>query len=727
MRQFLRSRTRGAVLAAVAAYFAACAPAPDPAVAPTPGAAAAPAASAVPMAGAAAPRTDTVRARPFDTGRMWTFDFPPLDYLQRTYGFRPTPQWLETARMGALRFATWCSASFVSAEGLVLTNHHCAIPTLARVQEQGENLLSNGFQATRREQERRVPDFFVEQLVSIEDVTARMTELPGETEQERLAAQQRVRAELQQPDTAARMRFQVVEFYNGARYARYGYRRYDDVRLVFAPEQGIAFYGGDPDNFTYPRFALDMALYRVYDDEERPIRPTHWFRMSARGPAEGEAVFVVGNPGSTQRQFTVAQLEFLRDVSYPASLAVLGAREQALRRIGEADAARALELRDQLFSIMNSQKAIRGRQAGLQDPFLFARKVDWERNFREAVMTDRELRGRYGARWDSLAAIQAEKRRLAPRISFGAYLQAGPLGTTLNLLRALDAPAMKERALLVDRRVVREQTIELEALLAVAQQRLGEQDPILRSVLAGRTPEVAARELVQAWTLADTTARQTLLEGGAAAVAESPDPVLRIAREVLPQMTELERQWAALQARETANRNALGRAFYAVYGTEVPPDATFTLRLADGVAQGYVAGGIVHPFRTTFYGLYDRAFSFTPGNPDYTLPPRWRRPAAALDLSTPYNMVSTNDIIGGNSGSPLLNRNLEVVGLAFDGNIYSLPGSFIFDETQNRTVSVHSAAMIAALRDVYGARNLVAEMMGTAPVAPQAPAAARPQ
>jgi hypothetical protein len=708
MDPYLTMRRASIYVAVSALAIAACAPA-SPAPVSTP--AATPPAVAI---GAQLPRTDTVQARPFDTGRMWAFDFLPLDYFERTHGFRPTEQWLEQARMGALRFATWCSASFVSSQGLVLTNHHCAIPTLAGVQREGEDLLSNGFLAARRGEERRVPNLFVEQLVTIEDVTEQMIAPlrgPG-TEEERVAAQQQLRSTLQQADTANRIRYQVVEFYNGGRYARYGYRRYDDVRLVFAPEAGIAFFGGDPDNFTYPRYTLDMALYRAYDESGEPIRATHTFRMSTTGAGDGESVFVLGNPGSTQRQFTVAQLEFLRDVSYPASLAILAARESVIRRITAENPARGLELRDALFSIMNSQKAIGGRMRGLQDPFLFARKVDWERRFQEAVHADPALREEYGARWDSLAALQVEKRRLAPRLGYGAFAQAGPLGVALNLLRALDAPAMKERALVAETRAVHEQALELEALLTVAEQQLGADDPILGLVLAGRTPEVAARELAQAWTLAAPAAREALLDAGADALATSPDPVLRLAREVLPRLTALEREYAALQAREQVNRNALGRAFYAVYGTDVPPDATFTLRLSDGVVAGYEAAGIVHPFRTTFHGLYDRAASFAPGDPAYTLPARWRRPAAALDLTTPYNMVSINDIIGGNSGSPLLNRDLEVVGLVFDGNTFSLPGSFIFDETQNRAISVHSAGMVASLRDVYGARHLVAELLG---------------
>jgi hypothetical protein len=703
-------RSGPAALTALLALVA-CAPASPTIVAPVPAAVAAP---------AGAPRVDTVQARPFDTGRMWAFDFLPLDHFQRTYGFRPTPEWLETARMGALRFATWCSASFISPEGLVLTNHHCAIPTFAAAQTAGEDILVNGFLAARRAEERRVPDLFVEQLVSIEDVTERMLAplRAAGTDQERLAAQQAVRAGLQGADPANQMRYQVVEFYNGGRYARYGYRRYDDVRLVFAPEQQIAFYGGHPDNFTYPRYALDMTLYRIYDAAGQPLRPSHFFRMSTTGAVDGDPVFVVGNPGSTQRQFTVAQLEYLRDVSYPAALSVLGARAGAIQRVMREDPQRGLELRDALFSIENSQKAIGGRLTGLHDPFLFARKVDWERRFRSAVEERPELRAEYLPLWDSLAVLQREKAPLAPRLTFGAYLQAGPLGTALTLLRAFDAPAMKERALVAERRSVQEQVIEMEALLAAAHAGLGADDPLLRMVLGGRTPEVAAREIVQAWTLAEPSAREALLEGGRPEADASPDGVLRLAREVLPQLTALERQFAAIQAREQVNRNALGRAFYAVYGTDVPPDATFTLRLADGFMQGYEAGGTIHPSRTTFHGLYERAHGFPPGMPDYALPPRWATPPAGLDLTTPVNMVSTNDIIGGNSGSPLLSRDLEVVGLVFDGNIQSLPGSFIFDETQNRTISVHSAGMVAALRDVYGARNLVAEMLGAAAAVP---------
>jgi hypothetical protein len=627
---------------------------------------------------------------------MWTFDFPPLDYIERTYGFRPTQAWLDNVRLSALRFATWCSASFVSPEGLLLTNHHCSVPTLDPVQKQGENLLTNGFYAATRAEERRVPDLFVEQLLTIEDVTARMGDPAA-------------RAELERPDSANRMRYQVVEFYNGGRYARYGYKRYDDVRLVFAPEQQIAFYGGDPDNFNYPRYALDMAFYRVYDERGEPMRPANYLRWSAAGARDGDLVFVVGNPGTTQRQLTLGQLTYLRDVTQPAQLAVLGAQRRSILRITEADSARGLELRDNFFSIENSIKAITGRVQGESDPALFARKVDWERRFRTAVEGNAQLAARYPALWDSIAALQASKRAIAPGVLYNAYLGSGPLGRAVATVRAATgATQFRNAALAPDPRTPAEQAIELEELLKVAQANVGA-DSLLNLVLAGRTPEAAAREIVAGWTLADPAARQALVEGGAAAVEASTDPVIRLARTVVPVLTARQQAMQALTARENAFRTRLGRAFYEVYGTDVPPDATFTLRLADGVVKGYEANGMVQPPYTTFFGLWNRARGFN-NQPPFNLPPRWTAPPAGLDLSTPFNFVSTNDIIGGNSGSPLVNRNSEVVGLVFDGNLQSLPGNFIFDETQNRTISVHSAGILEALRHVYRAQRIVEEL-----------------
>jgi hypothetical protein len=668
-------------------------------------------------AGAQANAYDTIRARPFDTGRMWTFDFPPLDYIQRTYGFRPTQQWLDNVRLSTVRFATWCSASFVSPDGLLLTNHHCAVPTLDPVQREGENLLTNGFISNTRAEERRVmmdvnQPLYVEQLVSIEDVTERMNAplAAAGTAQERQSRQAAVRAELERPDSASRMRYQVVEFYNGGRFSRYGYKRFDDVRLVFAPEQKIAFFGGDPDNFNYPRYNLDFSLFRVYDENGRPMRPANYLRWSPVGAREGDAVFVVGNPGSTQRQLTNAQLEYVRDVQQVGQLAVLNAQRSSILRITQADSVRGLALRDNLFSIENSIKAITGRREGALDPALYARKVDFERRFRASVAGNEALRGRYGSAWDSIAALQTEKRAIAPGLLYNAYLGSGPLGQAVALVRAAGGEAnFRNAATGNDTRSRQEQIIELTELLRVAQQRVPG-DSVLQVVLNGRTPEQAAQQIVSGWTLGDVAARQALIQGGAAAVQASTDPVVAVARIVAPLVIGRQRAMAGITARENAQRTLLGRGFYEVYGTEVPPDATFTLRLADGVVKGYEAAGMLHPWKTTYYGLWNRAIGFDQKG-DFALPPRWQRPPAGLNLETPFNFISTNDIIGGNSGSPMINRNSEVVGLIFDGNLQSLPGSFIFDETQNRTISVHSAAILEALRHVYRVQRLVDELV----------------
>ncbi|HEX8244420.1 MAG TPA: S46 family peptidase, partial [Longimicrobium sp.] len=350
---------------------------------------------------------------------------------------------------------------------------------------------------------------------------------------------------------------------------------------------------------------------------------------------------------------------------------------------------------------------------GEMDPAFFGRKVAWERDFRAAVARDPRLAARYGTLWDSIAAIQVTRRQQAPGIAWNGYLSYGPLGNAVGLVRAADPNGAAFRSLALGRtdRSPAEQEVELAALLALAQQNVPG-DSLLQMVLAGRTPQAAAHAIVGGWTLADTTARKALLAGGAAAVAASNDPVVALARRVVPALLARQATWQGLGARENVLRGQLGRAFYDVYGTNVPPDATFTLRLADGVVKGYESGGMLQPWKTTFYGLWNRAVGFDEKG-DFDLPPRWEHPPAGLDLATPFNFVSTNDIIGGNSGSPMLNRNSELVGLVFDGNLESLPGSFIFDETQNRTISVHSAGILAALRSVYRATRIVNEL--TAP------------
>lgn len=671
---------------------------------------------------------DTVRAGRFDTGKMWTFEHPPVEYFAQTYGFRPTEEWLQRVRLAALRFATYCSASFVSPDGLVMTNHHCARDAAAAVSRAGENLVETGFYAQTLEEERRVPNLFVDQLVFIEDVTARVQRamVEARTDAERL---QRRDAEIRSIEEEYRRRtgleIQVVALYNGGRFSVYGYKRYTDVRLVFLPELALGYFGGDPDNFTYPRYAFDCAFFRVYDEQGRPLRTEHFFRFNPRGPAEGEVVFVVGNPGRTSRLNTVAQLEFRRDLQLPYTLEYLKRRSAILQAHLRSLPGGDPELENQIFSIENTIKAFTGQLRGLRDPYLMSRKRAFERDFRRAVAARPDLAPRYGRIWDEIAQLRAELRRYYPDLFL---FQPQGLGRSqaLALAQALIGYANQVQnntsvAELEGRRNrIRNwpdpANSELEARflgahLEEARRILGPQDPYVRAALRGRGPEEAARALLRESRLFDRAFRERLLAEGPQAIAASQDPLLVLARIAEPRFRRAQEANQRLSAREQLLVGELAQALFAIYGTQIPPDATFTLRLADGVVRGYPYNGTIAPYKTTFYGLYDRFRSFDRKSP-WALPERWQNPPPEFDLGTPLNFVSTNDIIGGNSGSPVINRQAELVGLIFDGNIESLPGDFLYTEETSRAISVHAGGILEALRHIYRAERLVRELLG---------------
>nr|BCX00917.1 MAG: dipeptidyl-peptidase [Bacteroidota bacterium] len=686
-----------------------------------------------PAGGPSAPEAhlDTVRAGRFDTGKMWTFDDPPVEYFAQRYGFRPTEEWLRHVRMAALRFATYCSASFVSPDGLVMTNHHCARDAAAAVSRPGENLVQNGFYARTLEEERRVPNLFVDQLVLIEDVTRRIERAMAgaRTDEERLRAQEaEIRAIEEEYRQRTGLEIQVVSFYNGARFSVYGYKRYRDVRLVFLPELELGYFGGDPDNFTYPRYAFDCAFFRVYDEQGQPLRTEHFFRFNPRGAEEGEPVFVVGNPGRTSRLNTVAQLEFRRDLALPYTLEYLKRRsailQGVLRRLGEPNP----ELENQLFSIENTIKAFTGQLRGLRDPYLMARKRAFERDFRRAVEANPTLRSRYGGIWEEIARIRMELRRYYPDL-FVFQTQGIGRSQTLALAQAMAAYAHQIQANAstaeIENRRSRirnwpapsDRELEanwLEAHLEEARRILGPEDPYVRAALGDRSPQEAARALLSRSRIWDRSYRDSLLEAGSEAILRASDPALLLGRLAEPRLRAAQEANARLASREQVLAGELARALFEVYGSQIPPDATFTLRLADGVVRGYPYNGTLAPHKTTFYGLYDRFRSFDQKAP-WSLPERWHHPPPEFDLGTPLNFVSTNDIIGGNSGSPVINRQAEVVGLIFDGNIESLPGEFIYTEETSRAVSVHAGGIIAALRHIYQAERLVRELLGENP------------
>ncbi|HTS87986.1 MAG TPA: S46 family peptidase [Gemmatimonadales bacterium] len=673
-----------------------------------------------------------------ETGKMWTFDVPPRDYWAKRYNFTPSDDWLAHVRLSALRYDNGCTASFVSGDGLVMTNHHCARACIESSTKQGEDFLSNGFYAARREDERACQGLYLDQLEEITDVTDRVAGAARPGADAKTAAAQREKAikAIQDDCTqgASDAACQVITMYRGGQYKLYRFHRYTDVRLVFAPEDQTAFFGGDPDNFTYPRYDLDVSFVRAYVDGKPAVTPDH-FAWSRSGSTEGELVFVIGNPGSTGRLNTMAQLEFLRDVQYPAQLDQLKRQIATYHALANADSSRAKGLRNLIFGLENAQKAIGGYQAGLLDPSLMAEKRAWEKSFRAKVDADANLKRRYGTAWQTIATITLRRRQIDARRRYYSSAAYGSrlLGLAMATLRYGKETAKPdslrlrpyqegnranvERILFGNQPVdmVQEQAL-LTAYLTAMQRDLPPSDPVRKQALGSRTPEEAAKAMVEGATLTTADARKALVDGGAQALAASQDPFLKLARVIDPLERALIRENDDLDDREALANEQVARALLAVYGNSVAPDATFSLRISDGEVRRYPMNGTLAAPYTTFYGLYDRSAGFADA-PPFDLPPRWQQHRDSLDLSTPLDGVSTNDIIGGNSGSPVINRNAQIVGLIFDGNIEMLPNRFLFTERVARSVWVDSRAIVEALRHVYGATALADELAG-----PPAPA-----
>jgi hypothetical protein len=671
--------------------------------------------------------TDTVRAGPFDAGRMWTFEYPPARYFSESYGFRADSAWFARARLAALRIPG-CSASFVSPNGLVVTNHHCARGSILAVQEVGEHFLDTGFKAITLADERRIPGYYVDQLIAVEDVSDEvfhaLDAAPGDSarQQARQRAFDVIRRRLKQRYGAASggadaVVAQVVALYQGGRYSAYVFHRYTDVRLVAAPEEQMGFFGGDPDNFSYPRYDLDFSFLRVYDAAGKPLATPDFFRFSVSGVREGDPVFVIGNSGPTARGLTVAELEFQRDFGLPPGVAFLRARLGAMRDYmtqekpsgREADA-----LRNQMFGISNGLKARGGMLAALQDPVVMAKRRDAERTFRAAVEGRPELARRWGPVFDQLAALQQEKAKLARQDA--AFVSLGtPGGEAATLLRALEAARLlaspgdttaRRRFLAVADYAPQLERRFLELRLAEISAGLGAADPLVRDLLQGQSPAQAAQALIAGSALSNRERAAAALDGGTLSVR---DPAIRVVTAILPALAAYDRDMQRLSERETDLQEQLGRARFDVYGTAVPPDATFSPRISDGVVQGYEYNGTKAPWHTTFYGMYDRYYAFR--EPDFALPPRWVPAPPALRLETSLDFVSTADTYSGNSGSPAVSRDLELVGLNFDRNVEGLSRAYIYlPERGQRNVMVDVCAIREALDRVYHADRIVREL-----------------
>lgn len=674
---------------------------------------------------------DTIKAGQFDNGKMWTFEYPPMDYFEETYSFRPTQEWFDHIRMSALRFANYCSASFVSADGLVMTNHHCGRQSVTQITGEDEDFHSYGFIAYTLEDERPVPGLFVSQLMLIKDVTDEvLSEIEkGTNDEERTKFKNDIIKMIEERESKeSGLDCSVTALYNGGKYSLYGYKRYTDVRLVFAPEEQLGFFGGDPDNFTYPRYNMDMTFFRVYDEDGKPLKTEHYLRWSENGAAPGEAVFVVGNPGNTDRLNTIAQLEYARDYQYPMTLELINGLIDVYSTMIKESPERSLELQDMLFNFENSKKAFEGILKGLRDPILMQRKKDFENTFKAAVNSNLKLKEKYGDVWTN---IEGTRKQVSELVNKNFVYSLNRFSTPqyffiadelISIAEELKKPESERDELYVGDEL--EFTLKslipedfdynmnnmlLKSKVDAMIKYLGTDDELVKKFTGGKKGSEAVDYILSKSKVTRSDDIKTLVQAGADAILNADDPFIYFMLNTKEEQKALQKRIREIQALESSYNQKLGRAFFEVYGTTIPPDATFTLRLADGVVEGFPYNGTIAPPITTFYGMYDRYYSFNKQYP-WSLPERWQNLPSDFDLSTPYNFVSTNDIIGGNSGSPVINKNAEVVGLAFDGNIQGLPGNFIFRTEENRTVSVHSKGMWEAIDKVYKLKRLSNEL-----------------
>jgi hypothetical protein len=667
---------------------------------------------------------------------LWPFDMVPKADIAKAHGVTLDDKWLEHLRLSTVRLSAGGTGSFVSGTGLILTNHHVASDCIAKIGSSSHNYMDEGFYAAKDGGEAKCPDLAVDVLVAMEDVTdkVRAAKQPNMSDADANVAMKAKMGELEKACTDKSMaavkrdgvaaRCEVVTLYAGGKYHLYTYTRYTDIRLVFAPEASIAFFGGDPDNFTYPRFDLDMALFRAYADN-KALAPQHFLKWSTQGPKDGEVTFVSGNPGTTRRLATMSQLEQLRDLTYGRALDSLKRERDLLKELSGQGHEFEREAREGIFDVENSIKALTGYMGGLKDPALMKIKKDDEAAMQKAIDADAKLKGQYGTTLADVAKVQAQMPKLYP--SYSAMERIGDstlLNAARHLIRMTDETALPSPQRLREYRDANLDEIKLELFSAApvygnveivairswlerAQRDLRDKPDVLAKLLDGKTPAVRAREIVTGSKLFDVYARKSLEAGGKAAISASDDAAIVLMRNIdAPARAARKAYEDAIEAPMRQLGEKVAQATFAVKGTSTYPDATFTLRLSVGVAKGYTEHGKPIPYATDFAGMYGHAT----GKDPFKLPQRWLDKKAQLTPTTHMNFVSTDDIIGGNSGSPVVNAQGELVGLIFDGNLSSLPNNFVYREVTERAVSVVSDAMLESLRKIYDAGALATEL-----------------
>jgi hypothetical protein len=670
---------------------------------------------------------------------MWLFNIPPTAQLKSKYGFDLTKAWLEHIQLSSVRFNNGGSGSFVSPDGLTFTNHHVGSECIQQLSTGGKDYLKTGFYSKSQAEEAKCPDLELNVLEGIEEVTARVNAAvkPGMSVAEQGQAQRAAMSTIEQEcATTTKLRCDVVTFYSGAMYHLYKYKRYTDVRLVFAPEFDAAFFGGDPDNFEYPRYDLDVCFFRVYEND-KPAHLDNYLKWSTSGVKEGDLVFVSGNPGGTDRLNTMAQLEFLRDTGYPLLLYRLARREELLRKFTAESEENARIAHDDLFYTENSLKAIRGYTTGF-DQSLMAKKSAEENKMRQALLSDAAKKAEFGDPWADIAkAMDTEKKIYLPltyferRAGFSGELAAfartlvraaderpKPNGDRLREFRDSALPSLEQNLFSTAPIYKSLERVELADSLAEMKEKMPDNDAVNRA-LGGKMPAELAQYWIDNSKLDDVAVRKQLYEGGKPAIDASSDPLIKIMKEIEPHARAVRKQYDdEIDAVVRQDGAAIAKIRFATEGPSSYPDATFTLRLSYGLVRGYTENGegttpkgTKLPYFTTMRGAFDRAAEH--GNQDpYRLPDSWINAKSRIKLDTPLNVVETADIIGGNSGSPVINRGGELVGIIFDGNIQSLPWNFVYDDTIGRSLHVDSRGILEALRNIYGANSLADELNG---------------
>ncbi len=669
-------------------------------------------------------------ASPFDFGRMWTFEQPPTDWFKEAYGIEADQAWFDDVRKSSLKFASWCSASFVSPNGLIMTNHHCSRDVAISVQEAGENFDNNGYYASELSDERRVADLFVEQLIKVADITERVLDAKSKASSDvealevESATLEAIKTEYSERMEWKDLRLQTVSFYSGGKYSLYGYKKYDDIRLVLIPENDLGFYGGDPDNFTFPRYNLDCTFWRAYDESGKPLDTSkHYYEFNIDGIEEGTPVFVVGNPGRTERYRTTAQLEYDRDYRFKHLLRWLTNRRDLMQEDYnkmQEDPSKEREAQDVLSTInnlSNSIKAYNGIMGGLHNPKLMGRKK---------AMEDKIKSNSQGlSYWTDL---ENEYKKLEPHAWAINLLGASSLrGKALQLLHKLGS--YKQLISVDDKneeeiKLAKEGLVELATDIDMAKEKkllklllteMKEEsypgDNTLSRMMDGNSIDGYVNEIFKNSVFLKSDANVEKFLSKDKNIKKSKDPLIKAADIIYSRYNESASAFQESSAYRKGLEAKIANQAFNVFGTSLPPDATFTLRISDGIVANYEYNGTVAPIKTTYFGMYDRHYANNKQFP-WSLPERWTNPPMEL-LQSPLNFVSTNDIIGGNSGSAIINQKGEAVGLIFDGNIESLPGNFIFDEEHNRSVSVHAGGIHAALKHIYKAERIIEELMGS--------------